>query len=73
MKRVYIFKDGVQQEAQLQRKVWLTLSAGIRNWKHTGCFGRSSASLWERKNLSPIRRRRSRLRENLEWSDRRCL
>ncbi len=49
MKRVYIFKDGYSRQAQPQGKVRLTLSASTRNRKHTRCFGRSSASLWERK------------------------
>jgi hypothetical protein len=67
MKRVYIFKDGVQQGSTATKESAVNL---IRRYQKLETHRMLRA---ERKNLSPIRRRRSRLRENLEWSDRRCL
>lgn len=73
MKRVYIFKDGVQQGSTATKESAVNLIRRYQKLETHQMLRAELASLWERKNLSPIHRRRSRLRENLEWSDRRCL
>ena len=66
MKRVYIFKDGVQQASTATKESAVDLIRQYQNWKHTPCFGRSSASLWGRKKLFPIRHRKSRPKRKSE-------
>lgn len=73
MKRVYIFKYGVQQGSTATKESAVNLIRRYQKLETHRMLRAEFSTLWERKNLSPIRRRRSRLRENLEWSDRRCL
>ena len=72
MKRVYIFKDGVQQASTATRESAVDL---IRQYQkqetHPILRSEFSIIVGGRKNLSPIRPRRSHPRENLAWSGRR--
>ena len=69
MKRFYVFKDGTQQGSTFTRELAVDLIRQYQKLEPTPSYARSSASLRERKNLSPIPPARNRPGRNGAWND----
>lgn len=69
MKRFYVFKDGTQQGSTATRELAVDLIRQYQELERPLSCARSSASLREMRNLSPIPPARNRPGRNGAWSD----